>query len=93
MPTLMEPKTKTPIVIEPLYQVVLWNDNVHTMPEVIKAIMKTFGHTRSLSKKIVSEANDNGKAIAEVEGQEQAVLHRDQLRGYSPPFVVNIEKV
>ncbi len=93
MSTLTAPKEQSTIVIEPLYQVIIWNDNVHTMHEVVLALMKTFGHNRRLATKIVKEANDKGKAIVEVEGQEYATLHRDQLRGYSPPFVVNIERV
>lgn len=63
-----------------MFQVVLHNDDWNDIGHVIQCLMEIFGHNKGLATKIASEANERGKAIAEVEGETQAKLHRDQLQ-------------
>jgi len=60
-------------------QVVLWNDSVNSMEHVWDCLMKVFGHSRQLAWKIMLEAHNKGKAIAEVEGTEEANGHCHEL--------------
>lgn len=63
-------------------QVVLYNDDRHTMEFVVECLVRVFGHTPDLAAKIMWEAHRRGRAIAEVEDAENARLHCEQLLGY-----------
>jgi ATP-dependent Clp protease adaptor protein ClpS len=65
--------------LEDMYQVVLFNDDHNSMEHVVDCLMKTFNHPIELAIKIMLEAHQKGKAIAEVESETPAKLHRDQL--------------
>ena len=65
---------------ENLYQVILHNDDRNTMDHVVRCLMRVFGHGEQLAVKIMFEAHEKGSAIAEVEAESLARLHRDQLR-------------
>ncbi len=73
------------------YAVVLYNDEHNTMPFVVKALMRVFGHPVALAEKIMREAHEKNRAIAEVEDKEQAVLHKQQL--VSLGLTAGVEKV
>lgn len=60
-------------------QVVIHNDNVNTFDHVITSLIAVFGHPLSMAKKITMEAHKKGKAIAEVEDYEKAVMHKGLL--------------
>lgn len=63
-------------------QVVLYNDDHHTMEFVIECLARVFGHSADLAAKITWEAHRRGRAIAEVEDAEAARRHCAQLVGY-----------
>jgi ATP-dependent Clp protease adapter protein ClpS len=63
-------------------QVILYNDDVHTMEFVIDCLMKVFGHPPAIAHKIMAEAHQRGRAIAEVEDPAAARRHCAQLVGY-----------
>jgi ATP-dependent Clp protease adaptor protein ClpS len=63
-------------------QVVLHNDDHHTMDFVVECLMRVFGHTADLAAKIMWEAHQRGRAIAEVEDGDAARRHCAQLTGY-----------
>lgn len=63
-------------------QVVLYNDDHHSMEFVVDCLMRVFGHTPDLAAKIMWEAHRRGRAIAEVEDAESARRHCAQLTGY-----------
>lgn len=64
------------------FQVVLYNDDVHTMPHVIGALVRVFGHPPVLAARIMLEAHRVGRAIAQVEPESPARLHADQLHAH-----------
>ena len=74
-----------------VYQVVLWNDDHNEAGFVVRCIMQIFGHALSLATKIMFEAHNNGKAIAEVEGKESAELHCQQLKSFG--LTASMEKI
>jgi len=68
--------------LEDFYEVILYNDDHSAMEHVIKCLMQVFGHSAELAGKIMLEAHMRGRAIAEVEAESQARLHRDQLQSF-----------
>lgn len=84
-PLVAQPDTivETTTTLAPVYQVVLHNDDVNTTDHVVNCLMRVFGHSRALAEKIMKEAHRRGRAIAQVEAEAEALLHRDQLIGYS----------
>ena len=72
-------------------QVVLHNDDVNEGGYVAGCLMRVFGHGRDLAWKLMMEANDRGRSIAEVESETPAIKHRDQLR--SMGLSATVEKV
>lgn len=83
--------TDTTSRLEGFYQVVLHNDDHNSMEHVVLCLMKVFGHNQELAVKIMIEAHNEGKAIAEVEAETPAKLHRDQLQSYG--LSATVEKV
>ena len=73
---LAEPSVKT----EDFCQVLLHNDDHNAADYVVDCLMRVFGHKTPLAIKIMLEAHENGKSIAEVEGESRAKRHRDQLQ-------------
>jgi len=74
--TLTEPTVQ----IEDFCQVLLHNDDHNSAEYVVDCLMRVFGHKTPLAIKIMLEAHENGKSIAEVEGESSAKKHRDQLQ-------------
>jgi len=64
------------------YQVVLWNDDYNEAGFVVRCLVRVFHHPAQLAVKIMFEAHNNGKAIAEVEDQSPATLHCRQLQSF-----------
>jgi ATP-dependent Clp protease adaptor protein ClpS len=68
--------------LEDMCQVVLHNDDWNTADHVVRCLVHVFGHSRQLARRIMLEAHATGRAVAEVEGETQAKLHRDQLQSH-----------
>ena len=79
------------VLHEDLVQVILHNDDQNSMEHVVGSLMRVFGHSRPLAEKIMIEAHEQGRAIAEVEEANSAQRHRDQLR--SCGLVATVEKL
>jgi ATP-dependent Clp protease adapter protein ClpS len=62
-----------------LSQVVVFNDDHHTADYVVVCLMNVFGHPGGLAAKIMLEAHNRGRAIAEVEETELAREHCTDL--------------
>ena len=77
--------------LEDTYQVVLWNDNHNEAGFVVRCLVRVFSHSASLAAKIMFEAHNKGKAIAQVEGAESAKMHCQQLQ--SSGLTATVEKI
>ena len=73
---VVEPLTK----MADLWQVTLFNDDINSIDHVILSLMKVFDHTEDIAIKITIDAHKNGKSIAEVEEENEAKLHKQQLQ-------------
>ncbi len=77
------------VKLEDMYEVVLHNDDVNDAVHVVITLISVFAHKEELAVKIMMEAHNNGQAIAEVEAESNARLHRDQLQSYGLIATVN----
>lgn len=77
--------------LEDVYEVILYNDDHNEAFYVVDCLVKVFAHPVGLAVKIMLEAHNTGRAIAQVEGLSEARLHRDQL--VSAGLTADIEKV
>jgi len=80
--TVKRKHTETSIQQDPMCQVVLHNDDQNTVAHVIHSLQLVFAYDLPMAAKIMLEAHERGKAIAEVEAETPAIEHRDQLRSY-----------
>jgi ATP-dependent Clp protease adapter protein ClpS len=62
-----------------LCQVVLYNDDHHTSSHVVKSLIAIFQHSEAIAEKIMLDAHNSGRSVAEVEDYEKAVEHAKQL--------------
>lgn len=77
--------------VEGGFAVILYNDDHNTVSWVVKVLMRVFGHPVSLAEKIMREAHERGRAIAEVEERALALLHKQQLTSFG--LTAGVERV
>jgi ATP-dependent Clp protease adaptor protein ClpS len=86
--TITAPKTKprterTPLLQkEPLFNVVLLDDDDHTYDYVIEMLMSIFGHARAKAYTMACEVDASGRVIVDTTTKERAELKRDQIHSY-----------
>ena len=88
VPTIRTEKTER---LEDMYEVILHNDDYNTMDHVVRCLVRVFGHSMMLAEKIMRETHRMGSAVAEVEAESEAKLHRDQLQSYG--LSATVEKI
>lgn len=88
------PKSKPSTVIEskpvveahvkrqPMYHVILHNDDDHSYNYVISMLMKLFGKTEQQAFKHAEQVNNAGLSIVETTTMERAELKRDQIHAF-----------
>ena len=86
-----EAESQGAIQLESMFQVVLFNDDHNSMEYVVLCLMHVFGHPMALAAKIMHEAHERGRAIAEVESETLARGHRDELQTHG--LVATIEQI
>ena len=62
-----------------LCQVVLYNDDHNTSSHVVKSLIAIFQHSQAIAEKIMLDAHNSGRSVAEVEDYEKAIEHAKQL--------------
>lgn len=78
VPKQSKPKPKR----QPRYNVILWDDPVHTYNYVIEMMQKLFHHSPIEAFKIATEVDKKGKAICYTTSKEVAELKRDQIHAF-----------
>jgi ATP-dependent Clp protease adaptor protein ClpS len=68
--------------LDPLWDVIVWNDPVNLMTYVVFVLQRIFGYNRALATKLMLEVHRQGKSIVASEPREKAELHVHQLHGY-----------
>ena len=70
-----------PMPPEPMYQVFLVNDNLHSLEQVVLDVLGLFNDlTPSMAYRIVNEINEKGRTLVEVEPRSLAELHMAILK-------------
>ena len=77
-----EPSTKPKK--QPVYAVIVENDDYHTFDYVIEALSKICGYSQQKSFLLAYEIHSQGKAVVWSGALELAELKRDQIREFGP---------
>jgi ATP-dependent Clp protease adaptor protein ClpS len=70
--------------LQPLYHVILLDDDDHSYDYVIEMLVKLFGMTESKAYNHAVEVDTNGTTILLTCELEKAELKRDQIHAYGP---------
>ena len=76
------PDQKTRRKKQPLYDVILLDDDDHTYEYVIGMLRKLFGHTSENAYELASEVDQTGCVILDTTTLERAELKRDQIHAF-----------
>jgi len=69
---------------QPLYNVIILNDEEHSFLYVTELLMKLFGHPLGASQELTLRIHQTGRAIVYTTHREKAELKRDQVLAYGP---------
>lgn len=64
------------------WNVLLWNDDVHSMDFVVSALLRTIPMDVQKAVEVMYEAHEHGKAVAWSGAKEVAELYRGGLESY-----------
>ncbi len=67
---------------QPLYNVILLDDDDHTYDYVIGMLRKLFGHTPERSYELATAVDHTGQVILDTTTLERAELKRDQIHSF-----------
>ena len=84
--TFPEVEDSTTNQLQPLYHVILLNDEDHTYDYVIEMLVKLFGMTESTAFRHAVEVDTAGTTILLTCELEKAELKRDQVHAYGPDW-------
>jgi ATP-dependent Clp protease adaptor protein ClpS len=72
--------------LQPLYHVILLNDDDHTYDYVVEMLQKIFGFTEAKAFSHAVEVDTRGTTILLTCDLEKAELKRDQIHAYGPDW-------
>jgi len=78
------PRATTLPRFEPLYNVVLIDDDEHTYQYVIAMLCKLFGHAVDMAFRMAREVDASGRVIVDTTHQERAELKREEIQSFGP---------
>jgi ATP-dependent Clp protease adaptor protein ClpS len=81
-----EVEDETSDQLQPLYHVILLNDEDHTYDYVVEMLVKIFGMTESRGFSHAVEVDTRGTTILITCELEKAELKRDQVHAYGPDW-------
>ncbi len=68
--------------LQPRYNVILWDDQHHTVDYVVRMMKELFRMSEQQGFKIAEEVDTSGRAICLTTTKEHAELKRDQIHAY-----------
>lgn len=80
--TQTEPVEETRTRHIPPYNVILWNDDHHSMQFVIEVLCKTLGCTPERAVQLMLEAHTSGRAVIWTGSKEVAELKAEQVQTF-----------
>ena len=72
--------------LQPLYHVILLNDDDHTFDYVIEMLQAVFGFPYATALAHTMEADSTGSSIVLTTNLEEAEQKRDQIHAYGPDW-------
>lgn len=72
----------------PPYNVVLLNDDDHSVEYVMVMLKELFGHPHEAGFKLAQQVDGQGRAIVLTTHKEKAELKREQIHAYGPDHAV-----
>ena len=81
-----EVEDDTSVQLQPLYHVILLNDEDHTYDYVIEMLQKIFGFSETTALSHAVEVDTNGTTILLTCELEKAEAKRDQIHRYGPDW-------
>jgi ATP-dependent Clp protease adaptor protein ClpS len=86
---LPPPKTKpAPVEPEPLWHVILLNDNEHSFSYVVQMLSDIFGHPPERGFEMAMEVHEKGRVIVVTVHKELAELRQEQIHEYGPDSTI-----
>lgn len=85
-PKVLPPPKKKPAPVEPepLWHVILLNDDEHTFTYVIQMLTSIFGHSIERAAEMAINVHENGRVIVATVHKELAELRQEQIHEYGP---------
>ena len=80
--TQVQPELDQETKLEPMYNVVLLDDDHHSYDYVIEMLQKLFGHSHETSFRMACEVDAAGRVIVGTYPLERAEVKRDQIHSY-----------
>ena len=77
-----EAKAQSLPKFEPLYNVILIDDDEHTYQYVVEMLCDLFGHGIETAFLMAREVDSSGRVIVDTTHRERAELKRDQIHAY-----------
>lgn len=84
MATATLPEQETVTKHQPLYNVILHDDEDHSFPYVIKMMQELFGYSVEKGHKLAHEVDDKGLAVVKTCSRELAELKQEQIHSFGP---------
>jgi len=75
---------------QPRYHVILWNDDDHSYPYVVRMLQQLFGHPNPRGYKLADEVDKRGRAVVLTTTMEHAELKRDQIHAFGRDELVDL---
>ncbi|MEM7454919.1 MAG: ATP-dependent Clp protease adaptor ClpS [Planctomycetota bacterium] len=73
---------------QPMYNVVLWDDDDHSYEYVVLMMRQLFSHSYSKGFEIARTVDNHGKAICMTTTREHAELKRDQIHSFGRDLLI-----
>ena len=83
---LIHDKPDESLQLEPLYNVVLIDDNDHTYDYVIEMLVNLFDHSKMKAFAMACEVDYSGRVIVFTTSKDEACRKRDQIHAYGPDW-------
>ena len=68
--------------LDPLWDVIVWDDPVNLMSYVVLVLRRVFGYEPAHARRLMLQVHNEGRAIVATEAREVAEFHVAQLHGH-----------
>ncbi len=80
--TETQERTSNQPALEPLYHLILLDDNDHTYQYVVELLAHVFGYAPAKAFALACVVDGEGRAIVETAGKEHVLAHQQRIHAY-----------